>query len=410
MLPVVGCPWLLKLPPLSPIGGQCPLRADSLPDQADSLFDLLDPPVLRPRHQTERAPEGSLIANTPPEGGQVSQDRGPAQPAVVGRRPAFEDGAGPHRVLSSETKDEGADDVDGQRIREVAQRCRTQEALDPCEVRRAEHPDVGLQQHHRGEPALEHRPGPQLRGERRDVVVPELLVAAGRIADGAADGPDGRSVVLETTAQSLLVGLSALLGAFVMEGLVDEVGGVTHAFHPRPCRGVTREPTGGRLGSPRQDGHRKRPVLVPEGGYSRRMGNEGKTLRSVRLRRWAIVVVVVLVPVLLMTHVLLFNRWYLSPGDAVEAFEHQPDLPVTNPRDITAEACTGAVRCRAAIAADEIAVYQFWTRSAARDFAATLGDNGHQSDWIVLNYDNARKSNDGGWGYGFLIDNMWTSG
>ena len=139
------------------------------------------------------------------------------------------------------------------------------------------------------------------------------------------------------------------------------------------------------------------------------MGDNARFYRSIRFRRWVIAAVLVLVPALFLTHVALFNRWYLSPGDAVEAFEYQPNLPVTNARDVTAEVCSAQVSCRAAIVADEIAVYQFWTRGAAQEFAGTLGDDGYQSDWIVLRYEAAGKMTSRDLSYGSLIDGMWTS-
>ncbi|GAA3404549.1 MULTISPECIES: hypothetical protein [Pseudarthrobacter] len=139
------------------------------------------------------------------------------------------------------------------------------------------------------------------------------------------------------------------------------------------------------------------------------MGDNERLGQSRRFRRWVIAAVVVLLPALFLTHVALFNRWYLSPGNAVEAFEYQPNLPVTNARDVTSEVCSAQVSCRAAIVADEIAVYQFWTRGAAQEYARTLGEDGYQSDWLVLRYEDAGKMTNSDMSYGSLIDAMWTS-
>ncbi len=59
--------------------------------------------------------------------------------------------------------------------------------------------------------------------------------------------------------------------------------------------------------------------------------------------------------------------------------------------------------------ADEIAVYQFWTRGAAQEFAGTLGGDGYQSDWIVPRYEGAGTATGTHLSYGSLIDGMWTS-
>jgi hypothetical protein len=139
------------------------------------------------------------------------------------------------------------------------------------------------------------------------------------------------------------------------------------------------------------------------------MGKNESFYRPARLRRWVLVGVILLVPALLLMHLTFFNRWYLSPADAVSAFEYQPNLPVSNPRDITDEACSLQVKCRAAIEADEVAVYQFWTRGNAKNFTETLGDDGYQSDWIVLRYEDAATPTTRDLSYGALIDGAWTS-
>ncbi|MDR6416452.1 hypothetical protein [Pseudarthrobacter sulfonivorans] len=138
------------------------------------------------------------------------------------------------------------------------------------------------------------------------------------------------------------------------------------------------------------------------------MDNE-RFFRSIRFRWWVIAAVVLLVPGFFLAHVVLFNRWYLSPGAAVEAFKYHPLLPATNARDVTGEVCSAQVSCRAAIMADEIAVYQFWTKRAAEEFAGTLGDDGYQSDWIVLRYEDAGTMTSTDLSYASLIDGMWTS-
>src|SRR5690554_3313740 len=87
---------------------------------------------------------------------------------------------------------------------------------------------------------------------------------------------------------------------------------------------------------------------------------------------------------------LLDPRSTMTVDDVLDAFSHQPDLPVTNPSDITAEACGDEERCQAAVRADELAIYQFSDREDAEAFTSKLGDNGYQSDWIVLEYPGAK--------------------
>ena len=100
----------------------------------------------------------------------------------------------------------------------------------------------------------------------------------------------------------------------------------------------------------------------------------------------------------------------MSVDDIVDAFAAQPGLRVTDPRDITAEACSGKDGCSTAVRADEIAIYRFDDREDAARFATSLGDNGHQSDWIVLEYPEARLDTDiTELSYAGIVDSMWTS-
>ena len=104
------------------------------------------------------------------------------------------------------------------------------------------------------------------------------------------------------------------------------------------------------------------------------------------------------------------SRAGLTPELVVEAFEYQPDNPVTNPRDVTSETCGTGIPCDEAIRADEIAVYSFGSREDAADYAQSLGENGYQSDWIVLEYEGAAADTDRSKAsYASTADGMWSS-
>lgn len=104
------------------------------------------------------------------------------------------------------------------------------------------------------------------------------------------------------------------------------------------------------------------------------------------------------------------SRSSLTPGLVVEAFEYQPDNPVSNPRDVTARKCTPEIPCTEAIQADEIAVYRFDSKEEAAGLAALLGGNGYQSGWIVLEYEGAAADTDRSKAsYASTLDGMWSS-
>ena len=103
-------------------------------------------------------------------------------------------------------------------------------------------------------------------------------------------------------------------------------------------------------------------------------------------------------------------RSTMGVDDVVAAFTAQADLPMTDPRDITADACATNDACIAAVRSEEISIYRFASPNDAEKFAETLGDNGHQSDWIVLEYPGAKFDSDPTKSsYAGLIDSMWTS-
>lgn len=68
------------------------------------------------------------------------------------------------------------------------------------------------------------------------------------------------------------------------------------------------------------------------------------------------------------------SRSGLTPQMVVEGFKASPDLPVTNPRNITSERCgadgSSGIGCKEAVQADEITVYSFAGRSG---FCAVAG-------------------------------------
>ncbi|WP_166789490.1 hypothetical protein, partial [Cryobacterium sp. TMS1-20-1] len=88
----------------------------------------------------------------------------------------------------------------------------------------------------------------------------------------------------------------------------------------------------------------------------------------------------------------------------------EANIHMTDPRDITADACATNDACIAAVRSEEISIYRFASPNDAEKFAETLGDNGHQSDWIVLEYPGAKFDSDPTKSsYAGLIDSMWTS-
>ncbi|MDH6237561.1 hypothetical protein [Cryobacterium sp. CG_9.6] len=107
---------------------------------------------------------------------------------------------------------------------------------------------------------------------------------------------------------------------------------------------------------------------------------------------------------------LVAPRSTMTVEDVFNGFEGQPGLPVTNLQDITAEACSDEFRCSQAVRADQITVYQFEDRDDAEGFTAALGDNGYQSDWIVLEYQDAKYDTDSAKSsYATDVDASWTS-
>ena len=103
-------------------------------------------------------------------------------------------------------------------------------------------------------------------------------------------------------------------------------------------------------------------------------------------------------------------RSTMEVDDVVAAFTAQADLPVTNLRDITADACATNDACIAAVRSEEISIYRFESPNEAEKIAEELGENGHQSDWIVLEYPGAKFDADPTESsYAGLIDSMWTS-
>ena len=107
---------------------------------------------------------------------------------------------------------------------------------------------------------------------------------------------------------------------------------------------------------------------------------------------------------------LVAPRSTMTVEDVFNGFEGQPDLPVTNPHDITAQACAHEIECAQAVRADQITVYQFEERDDAGGFTLALGDNGYQSDWIVLEYQGAKYDTDSAESsYATVVDATWTS-
>lgn len=107
---------------------------------------------------------------------------------------------------------------------------------------------------------------------------------------------------------------------------------------------------------------------------------------------------------------LIEPRSTMSVDDVVEAFTNQPGLTVTNPRDITAEACATDGGCAVAVRAEEITIYRFEDQEDAEKFTGHLGGDGYQSDWIVLEYPEAKLDTDSALlSYATTVDGMWAS-
>jgi len=107
---------------------------------------------------------------------------------------------------------------------------------------------------------------------------------------------------------------------------------------------------------------------------------------------------------------LLDSRSTMRVEHVLDAFAPQEALPATNPRDVAREECEPVPGCTEAVRTEQIAVFRFDDREDAADFAESLGDDGHQSDWIVLEYPDAAFDTDETLlTYAGLVDGMWTS-
>lgn len=94
----------------------------------------------------------------------------------------------------------------------------------------------------------------------------------------------------------------------------------------------------------------------------------------------------------------------------IDAFQAVPGQPAANPRDVTSERCGTGNACDKAVQADEVTVYSFEEKADAAGFAQSLGENGYQSGWIVLEYDGAAGDTDrAGASYASTVDGMWSS-
>lgn len=99
-----------------------------------------------------------------------------------------------------------------------------------------------------------------------------------------------------------------------------------------------------------------------------------------------------------------------SPGAVIEGLQFYPETPATNPRSVTEEKCGETVPCKSAVAADELTVYRFANKYDAAAFAHELGQNGYQSNWIVLEYDGAANDTDPREAtYAGAVDGMWST-
>ena len=181
------------------------------------------------QHRAGVAHEPGPVPRTGAELAQRGQQGGPAEPAVGIPHPAVQDAACAHPADRVESGDQGADDVDGERIHQGGHPCAPHEALDPGQVRVGQQADAGLQENDGGEAAFEDGHVPQLGAEGGDVIVGQFRMAAQRVADGAAHGSDGRAVVAVATTVPGLGLLGAAPRRLALERKVDEFAGFAHA-------------------------------------------------------------------------------------------------------------------------------------------------------------------------------------
>lgn len=105
---------------------------------------------------------------------------------------------------------------------------------------------------------------------------------------------------------------------------------------------------------------------------------------------------------------LIEPRSAMTIDDVLAGFESLPGLPVTDSAYVTEDVCP-EVGCIQALRSDEVSVYKFADRDDAAKFTKTLGADGYQSDWVVLEYDDARSNNVAQLSYANTVDGMWTT-
>lgn len=101
-------------------------------------------------------------------------------------------------------------------------------ALQPCQIGIFQESDVGLEEDYRSQPALEHRDIPQFGAQRSDVVMGQVPVPAGSIADGASDGANRGAIESQVMAQPVLSVLRAVPRALPLQGCVHEFAWIGH--------------------------------------------------------------------------------------------------------------------------------------------------------------------------------------
>ena len=152
-------------------------------------------PGRRLQHQPGVAHEPWPVPRAGTQRADRGQQGGPAQPAVRIMYPPVQDTVCAHPADDVEPLDQGANNVDGERIDQGGQPCAPHEALDPGQVRVRQQADAGLQEHDAGEAPLEDGYLPQLGAKGGDVIARQSGVAAEGIAD--------RSVYLQSLRRAL---------------------------------------------------------------------------------------------------------------------------------------------------------------------------------------------------------------
>ena len=88
---------------------------------------------------------------------------------------------------------------------------------------------MGLQEYYRSQPALEDRDSPQLGAQPGDVIVSQIAVPAGSIADGAPDCANRGAIEAQVITQAVLCFLRPVPRALPLQSCVHKFAWISHA-------------------------------------------------------------------------------------------------------------------------------------------------------------------------------------